>query len=161
MHQAEADDRVTRCLGLVTVARAWPHARSISCGVDAFRPDVLRALYEGVAAAGAALPSEAIAWSDAVGSDRIHAAWIRADGRGVLMLSRECGFMPGVGEEQTAFALADGALVEGECRWEDNVADPTTVTFAVRAPSPDALERAAAAVAAVLDAFGHAPAVAT
>jgi hypothetical protein len=148
-----------RVRATLAAANGWQHRGSVSCGNrEGFRyVDVLREVHDALARC--VLPTERL---DPASVRFVDFAFLDDDGGGIIGWRESRGFMPGMGQTLSyTCRVADVCAIGMEWWWEDNIADPETIEFHIAAPSPDALERATAAVVAVLAAHGVASTRAT
>ncbi|MBN2498619.1 MAG: hypothetical protein JXR96_28775 [Deltaproteobacteria bacterium] len=155
-HEKPEDRALAMCFERAVGSKQWPNRRVRVCPAGLHFVEILRELYQVLAPAGKPLPAEPVRFSACdLGPYSLSAAYLTAEGDGVLVLSQPRGFMPGMGETLTHILLVGSRMcMEVEDYWEDNIKDPETTEFHVRADSAQALERATGALGDALAARG-------
>lgn len=139
--------------------RLWPVEGVLTCATGVAPEEILREVYGALAPEGRALPAAPRRSTTCrFDGESLGLSYVTDRGDGVLVLTQLRGFMPGAGATLTYLLRAgEEGFVEVEDWWEDNVADPATLEFHVRAPTLQEWERAKAALSKVLAARGLAP----
>jgi len=149
------DEAFTKFWERVCGSKQWPGHCTMFCPGGVHFVKFFRELYPVLAPAGRVLPNVPVRWTTCdTGEDSLEEAYLTPGGDGVVAVGRHRGFMPGMGQTLTYFlVVGDGLCVEVQDYWEDNIADPESATFQVRAGSEQDLKRATCALESAIAAL--------